>query len=230
MTTQPTSHQTSPRGLQRIIEAERAGAPFLHWHDAQGDLQIKALDGGSRLSIGRRASNDVVLDGDGEISRAHAELERLGADWAVSDEGFSRNGTFVNGLRIDGRKRLADRDLLRFGKVILTYRNPAAGETTMTTTDSHLPRVESLTDMQRRVLVALSRPYKTGEVFAAPATNKQIAAEVGLSVERVKGHLNIMFGRFQIAEEPLKGLPQNHKRVRLVECALKWGLVSRSEL
>ena len=31
------------------------------------------------------------------------------------DDGLSRNGTFVNGERLSGRRRLTDGDTLRFG-------------------------------------------------------------------------------------------------------------------
>ena len=44
----------------------------------------------------------LSLDFDPEVSRVHAELERLGDDWTVADDGLSRNGSFVNGERVVG--------------------------------------------------------------------------------------------------------------------------------
>jgi DNA-binding NarL/FixJ family response regulator len=81
-----------------------------------------------------------------------------------------------------------------------------------------------LTDTQRRVLVALCRPYRDGD-FTTPATNQQIADELYLSVEAVKMHLRTLFGKFALGD-----LPQNQKRVRLAEAALQDGVVSRREL
>ena len=52
---------------------------------------------------------------DPEMSRLHAELVRRAGEWTVSDDGLSQNGTWVNGLRLTGRRRLADGDLLRSG-------------------------------------------------------------------------------------------------------------------
>ena len=81
-----------------------------------------------------------------------------------------------------------------------------------------------LTDTQRRVLVALCRPYRDGD-FATPATNQQIAEELFLSVDAVKMHLRTLFGKFALGD-----LPQNQKRARLAETALQSGAVSRHEL
>jgi hypothetical protein len=73
--------------------------------------------------------------------------------------------------------------------------------------------------MQRKVLIALCRPVNVSP-FAPPATNKQIADEVFLSVDAVKAHLRILFDRFGIGE-----LPQNEKRARLAARALLDGVL-----
>src|SRR5205823_11020520 len=105
-----------------------------------------------------------------------------------SNEGRSRNGSSVNGERIDGRRRLRDGDVLRIGRTVLAFRVPDAADSrpTMAATGGNAP--PQLTPTQRKILLALCRPYKSGE-FAAPATNGQIAAEVFLSVDAVKAHL-----------------------------------------
>jgi hypothetical protein len=87
-----------------------------------------------------------------------------------------------------------------------------------------LPTVERLSDTQRRVLIALCRPYRDGGRFVTPATNQQIAQEVFLSVDTVKTNLRALFAKFE-----LDHLPQNQKRVHLAECALQWGLVSQRD-
>ena len=55
--------------------------------------------------------------------------------------------------------------------------------------DSDRPELSAT---QRRVLVALCRPYRDGGAYARPATNRQIAEEVFLSVDAVKGHLRTL--------------------------------------
>jgi hypothetical protein len=225
MTVQPAPHARSASEIKDIIEAERAGAPFLLWRDGEGVQRIVSLGAQQRATVGRRSSCDLVLADDGEVSRTHAELELIGEEWAVTDDGLSRNGTFVNGGRISGRRRLSDGDVVRLGKTVVEYRCPTEGSTAMTSSGSYLPTVESLTDTQRKILLALCRPYKMGDGFATPASNNEVAGEVFLSVDAVKTHLRTLFQRFEIGD-----LPQNQKRARLVECAFQWGLISERDL
>lgn len=218
-------HSSSPAELQEQLEAERRGDPFLLLRTGGGDQRIVALDR-DRLSVGRREANDVALPWDSEVSRLHAELHRIGGEWVAIDDGLSANGSFVNGERLSGRRRLRDGDILRFGRTSVLFRAPAPQSAVRTAAGQVVPAVESLTGSQRRVLVALCRPMVHGDDrFALPATNQQIAGEVHLSVDAVKTHLRTLFARFGLGD-----LPQNEKRARLVEAALQWGLVSRHDL
>lgn len=65
--------------------------------DSQDGRQIVDLRR-DRVTIGRAGDNDVVL-ADTSVSRHHAVLERAESRWSVRDLS-SRNGTFVNGLRV----------------------------------------------------------------------------------------------------------------------------------
>ena len=217
-------HAASPAELQERLRAERDGDPFLVFRDDSGSQRIETLDGrAGRVSIGRSPGNDIALTWDSEVSRLHVELDRIGDEWIVSDEGLSRNGSFVNGERVDGRRRLRDGDVLRIGRTALAFRipDPADSRPTVAATSGAPPQ---LTATQRKILIALCRPYKQGE-FAAPATNGQVAAEVFLSVDAVKAHLRALFLAFGIDH-----LPQNQKRAALAIRALQEGIVSRREL
>jgi pSer/pThr/pTyr-binding forkhead associated (FHA) protein len=217
------AHAASPAELRDRIEAERRGHPFLVLREDGGGQRIVELDG-ARLSIGRAAQNDVPLAHDTEVSRLHAELECIGGEWTVSDDGLSRNGTFVNGTRISGRQRLRDGDVLRVGRTTMAFRRPEAEDSRPTQIAGTRLSLGDLPPTQRAVLLALARPYKDDE-FAVPATNQAIADELHLSVDAVKGHLRTLFGRFGIEH-----LPQNQKRSRLVAEALQSGLVSVRDL
>jgi DNA-binding NarL/FixJ family response regulator len=75
------------------------------------------------------------------------------------------------------------------------------------------------------VLIALCRPFKEGATFASPPTNQQVAAELHLSVDAVKTHMRALFEKFGVQE-----LPQNRKRLAVVERALQTGLITDRDL
>lgn len=71
-------------------------------------------------TIGRTDDNVVVLEGDDYASGRHARVESgLDGTWVV-DLG-STNGTFLNGERLEGRRRLHEGDLLQVGDTELRF-------------------------------------------------------------------------------------------------------------
>jgi FHA domain len=221
-----TPHAATATELKAQIEAEREGLPFLIFRDGDSKHRLFVLDEEhDHVTLGRRSSADVALSWDGEVSRLHAELMRKGVEWTLSDDGLSLNGSFVNGQPVRGHRRLRDGDAIRVGATVLVFRNPRDQESNATKPSSDLLRVVSLTEAQRRVLVALCRPFKDSAVFVTPPTNDQIAGELFLSVDAVKKHLRALFEKFGVEH-----LPQNEKRARLVERAFAGGFISDSEL
>jgi pSer/pThr/pTyr-binding forkhead associated (FHA) protein len=221
----PTYGQSAAE-LKRQIELERDGSPFLIHRPEGGAQEVLSLGGRERVTIGRDDGVDIALEDDPEVSRLHAELVLIGGAWVLVDDGLSTNGTFVGDERVASRRRLADRDLIRIGGTGILFRDPASAESPgPTVAASSTAAARELTDAQRRVLVELCRPYATGDKFAVPATNREIADRVFLSVDAVKGHLRILFERFGLSE-----LPQNEKRARLAESALRSGAVRVSDL
>jgi pSer/pThr/pTyr-binding forkhead associated (FHA) protein len=210
--------------MQERIHAEREGKPFLLLRDATQTQHIVRLPvDGDRLTIGRGEGVHLALDWDERVSRVHAELERVGETWAVADDGLSRNGTFVNGKRLRGRQRLEEGDELRLGGTRMVFRAPEGdvGGAATTKISQSVVAFTAVSEAQQRVLIALCRPFADGDPWARPATNKQIAEELFLTVAAVKTHLRALFGRFGIED-----LGQNEKRLRLAELAFQAGLVS----
>jgi pSer/pThr/pTyr-binding forkhead associated (FHA) protein len=213
--------------LKERLEAERVGLPFLILRDADGTQQLLRLPTGkTQLTVGRSGDCDVALEWDEQVSRVHAELENVGPGWTVTDGGLSRNGSYLNGTRIHERRRLHDGDTLRFGHTSIVYRQPSL-EPQGTTTEvaGELPRRADVSPAQRAVLRALCRPFAEGADWARPATNGEIAAELVLSLDAIKGHLRVLFAKFEVED-----LPQNEKRLRLAERALNSGAISIAEL
>jgi pSer/pThr/pTyr-binding forkhead associated (FHA) protein len=69
----------------------------------------------SKSTIGRSHDGEVVVLA-ASVSREHAELRRTDSGWYVRDLG-SRNGTFVDGARCQGRVALPHRAQLKVGDV-----------------------------------------------------------------------------------------------------------------
>jgi pSer/pThr/pTyr-binding forkhead associated (FHA) protein len=140
----------------------------------------------------------------------------MGADWVLCDDGLSHNGTFVNGERLNGRRRLRDGDIVAVGTTRITFSAPPASSATAGSTRvaRESPPDVRLTATQRRLLAALCRPLLAGG-YAAPASNRQIADELVISLDTVKGTLSGLFELFGLAE-----LPQNQKRAALAAQAL----------
>jgi pSer/pThr/pTyr-binding forkhead associated (FHA) protein len=213
-------HRSTPAELKARLEAERRGLPFLLYFDGAGGQVLHELAG--PVTVGRGADCDVSLGWDREVSRLHAQLEPVGAHWVLVDDGLSRNGSYVNGERVVGRRTLRDGDRLVFGDTPVVYRasDPGASSTIGVTIS---PAAVNLTPTQKQILVALCRPVRDS-AFATPLTNKEIADEVSLSVDAVKAHLRTLFERFG-----LEDLPQNQKRARLAAIALLQGIVTQRD-
>lgn len=214
----------SPSDVSARLAAERALIPFLIYRDGEHVQHIVTLLADRRMSIGRGLENAIALRWNPQVSRVHAELEYLSGDWAIVDDGLSRNGTFVNGERVQGRRRLFHGDRILAGGTSIGYSAPAdRGRTaTLLVPDAAPPK---LTDAQRRVLVALCRPFADNRAFAVPATNKDIAAELYLSVDAVKTHLRTVSDKLGI-----DGLAQNAKRAGLVARAFELGVITSHDL
>lgn len=211
--------------LKAVLAAERNGTPFLRWRDGDERQVLRALESDdSHITIGRHASCDVALVWDDRVSRTHAQLERIGHGWTLSDDGLSRNGTYLNGARLTMRSVLVPGDSVRVGATLLTYHDPSPDDIVATRTSESMITAQ-LTPMQHKVLIALCRPYKDGGSYATPASNTAIAGELFLSVDAVKTHMRGLFDRFGVGH-----LPQNQKRTRVVELAFRAGIVTERDL
>ena len=211
--------QQTPSELKEVIAAERTGFPFLVWRTEDDGQRLLLLNQANwRVTIGRDPAADVPLPWDAEVSRTHALLEQVGRGWTLIDDGLSRNGSFVNGARVIGRRGLRDKDRMVFGNTSLIYRETSGG-VTQTAASIDSPSAIPLTPMQRKVLIALCRPVHES-ASATPATNRQIAEEVYLTVDAVKAHLRVLFERYGLSQ-----LPQNEKRARLVAAVIESGVL-----
>jgi pSer/pThr/pTyr-binding forkhead associated (FHA) protein len=213
----PALRSVSPRELAQRIDAERRGLPLILHLDDEGRQRIVELGDRASVSVGRSPSSDVSLPWDHEVSRLHAVLAREGGEWTIADDGLSRNGSFVNGRRLRGHRRLRDGDAIKVGGTLLVFLEGERGGTTTAASRTLVP--PELSEAQRRVLVSLCGPLDEAP-YAGPRSNKEIAENLFLSVETVKTHLRALFDLFEVGD-----LPQNRKRAELVRRAFETGVL-----
>jgi FHA domain-containing protein len=73
----------------------------------------------AKTSIGRNHEGELVVLAT-SVSREHAELRKTDSGWTARDLG-SRNGTFVDGVRVQGRVPLTGRHVLKVGDVAMWF-------------------------------------------------------------------------------------------------------------
>jgi hypothetical protein len=102
-------------------------SPFKRW--ILWDAGQVALGEGENI-LGRDYGVAVWIDST-TVSRRHARIVIQGSDAIVEDLG-SKNGTYVQDERLTTPRRLSDRDQIRIGSVVLTFRESSESGPTQT--------------------------------------------------------------------------------------------------
>jgi len=167
-----------PRSAESGLRAKRRFIPVLR----QGVTEIR-LDR-PVLTVGRSTACEVQLTS-GLVSRRHARLtlSQLGVN--VEDLG-SRNGVYVNSVRVVGSVRLKPGDRLSVGDEVLYFgeiEDEAPSETSDTVTGLVPPRVQRDSFIDDDVAVAT----RSADVFQllASVVDKALALGRGDEAERV---------------------------------------------
>jgi FHA domain-containing protein len=220
-----TLGQPNAEELAAREAAEQLGERFLVYRDEDGRQVIHTLGGNHpTVTIGRRDEADIAIPWDPELSRLHAELELHAGEWTITDDGLSQNGTWVNGLRLAGRRRLADGDLVRVGRTVIAYCDPVPIGTGPTLVPGELSATPRFSEQQQRVLRALCRPLFVDGEGINPASDEQVAEETGVPLEAVRTELDHL-GRALGLDE----MPVADQRAEIALLAMRSGLVSADE-
>ena len=197
------------------------GFPFLSYRDGEGAERVFALEPQrASVTIGRRDEADVSLPWDPECSRIHAELELRAGEWTITDDGLSQNGTWVNELRLYGRRRLADGDVVRIGRTLLTFFQPMAPGIGPTLVPGELSATPRFSEQQQRILRELCRPLMGDGEGVIPASDEVVAAALGIDVETVTTELDQLTRAFG-----LEDMPPSEGRAEVALLALRSGLI-----
>src|SRR5262245_28663729 len=87
------------------------------------ELEGRFWESDRALCVGRSPGLEVSLP-DASLSRRHAEVVLTDGGWVVRDLG-SKNGTFLNGIRVGQVDRqLHDHDVLQFGNIVTVVALP----------------------------------------------------------------------------------------------------------
>ncbi len=197
--------------------------PALMYLDPTGCQRSITLAGRGLVTLGRRPEADICLPWDPGISRLHAEFIERAGEWVVADDGLSQNGTYVNGLPVEGRRRLHDGDLITVGQTNLTFCDPVGGEdVTMALPD--LRPMRTYSEQQQQILRCLCSPLLGDGDGVRAASDEQVAADLGLPLLVVTRELDTIGRSFGYGE-----LAVAEKRLRTALTALRSGLANSGD-
>ena len=103
-------------GNQIVLSSERE--PTLTMLFGEGQELIFSIKQ-SRTTIGRDIENDIVLR-DSKISKIHAVIVKENGEIWIEDLD-SKNGVYVNGRKIEGKKKLMNGNLVKLGFTIFRF-------------------------------------------------------------------------------------------------------------
>jgi hypothetical protein len=129
----PAPAPPPPAAPARSLTTEQQGNVIIGTLTADDGTMHPLLEETS--TIGRTPANTIVLR-DASVSGNHARVDRTAEGFVIEDAG-SRNGTYINSEKLSEKRTLADGDLIRLGKIILTF-NLAADLKRKTSTEREM--------------------------------------------------------------------------------------------
>ncbi len=127
---------------------------------ARSTLRYKRKDGsqsefplGERtITLGRGAECDLVLSDD-RASRTHCGIRSWDGDFYLKDLD-SKNGTFVNGQRIDGLVKLSPGDRIRVGALVFSFESslPKGDQTILREVEEEVGSGKGYSTMMRELV------------------------------------------------------------------------------
>lgn len=131
--------------------------------------QVEFSLGDQPVTIGRSADADIVLL-DERVSRIHCGLRLWDGDFYIKDL-KSRNGTWVNNVKVDVAKLKAG-DVIRTGSTTFTFeQNPVLG------TDTAIQEIEGKMDLGKGYTTILREIVNDASPAAKPAQGPTAAAQ-----------------------------------------------------
>ncbi|MBN8548699.1 MAG: FHA domain-containing protein [Deltaproteobacteria bacterium] len=147
-----------------------------------GSRQAVSLKNGDSIRAGRDYDNDIVIDDD-TVSRTHAQFDCSSFGVVVTDL-TSRNGTFLNGVRLTSMRDLSSQDVVDIGpaKILFSLRSAEALQ-------------RNPTEPGSRTKTAQLKPVSVTVLVARVHTYREMLDQLGLP--RVEAALNAWTNKLQ---------------------------------
>ncbi len=154
----------------------------------------------SPIDIGRTDECTVRIKSDPLVSRRHARLVFAAGWWSVEDAD-SHNGTFVGHRRIPGETILGDGACFRVGDTVLSVHLPQSGSAQPAPGGDLEPRLLDPNPMQRKILVALARPWLAGYDFPVAASDDEMAHAFDCDVTAVSAEVGGLYDQAGLSSD-----------------------------
>jgi hypothetical protein len=174
----------TPHELHLEDEVRAGGRPYVRYRDGVLFRALSLSPSASPVDIGRVDVCPVRIESDPLVSRRHARLIFAAGWWSIEDAA-SHNGTFIGDRRIPGETILKDGACFRVGDTVLSVHLPRSGPD-QTTLEEHaeLRRLDP-NPIQRKILVALARPWLAGHELPIAPSDADIAHALGCDAKAV---------------------------------------------
>jgi pSer/pThr/pTyr-binding forkhead associated (FHA) protein len=161
-----------------------------------------------RISIGRTADNDIVLDNKG-VSRKHATIE-FDADSALVIDNESLNGVFVNSRRVT-EEVLKEEDQVTIGKFDLVYHLDAPKEAKLAEFDG------TMVLKTRRQKELLEKDKQAKELTTVAGASVLLGEENAERKQYTLGKPVITFGKGKFVNVPVKGFLVSRIQTKIIK-------------
>lgn len=130
---------------------------------------------GTEYFLGRHPDCHIVIEV-GAVSRRHARVIREGDSYYVEDLD-SRNGTYLNDEKIQGRRRLRDGDQLRVCDVSFTFHGVAKEESSTSASDgSSIGRIVVEDSANSKIMSKLDVSSNQGSIHLTASAEEKLLA------------------------------------------------------
>jgi pSer/pThr/pTyr-binding forkhead associated (FHA) protein/tetratricopeptide (TPR) repeat protein len=153
--------------LVEIVQGPKQGAWFTVAHQKE-------------ITLGRAATNSIILE-DNSVSRSHVVLQETGGGGFTARDIGSRNGTFVNGKKIQGEVPLKHGDVIKVGIYKLRFLAESTEEL-YHPAEEPTPRVEEPFDFGEATEASMTAFHPEteaapGKISRAPSAKAERAEE-----------------------------------------------------